>query len=56
MLKMDGSEGKVPNFDIPNAMGETPLFVAVQKGQAEVVSYLLEVITFYLLSYNIYEN
>lgn len=43
MLKMDGGEGGIPNFDIPNAMGETPLMVAVQKNQAEVVSYLLEV-------------
>lgn len=42
MLKMDGGEGGIPNFDIPNAMGETPLMVAVQKNQAEVVSYLLE--------------
>ncbi|KAL7078293.1 hypothetical protein ACQ4LE_002228 [Meloidogyne hapla] len=42
MLKMDGGEGEIPNFDIPNAMGETPLMVAVQKDQVEVVSYLLE--------------
>lgn len=39
-LTLDG--GMLP-FDIPNGMGETPLMVAVQKGQQEVVDYLLEV-------------
>jgi ankyrin repeat protein len=43
MLKMDGVSRETPNFDVPNAMGVTPLMIAVQKGQAEVVSYLLEV-------------
>ena len=43
MLKMDVSPGDVPPFDLPNGMGQTPFFLAVEKRHNEVVDYLLEV-------------
>lgn len=42
MLKMEARPGEALAFDIPNGVGETPLMVAVQKKQCEVVDYLLE--------------
>jgi hypothetical protein len=43
MLKMEVKPGETAPFDLPNGMGETPLMLAVQKRQKEMVDYLLEV-------------
>lgn len=43
MLKLEVKPGEMPPFDMPNGVGETPLMVAVQKRQCQVVDYLLEV-------------
>lgn len=43
MLKLEVKPGEMPPFDMPNGVGETPLMVAVQKRQCQVVDYFLEV-------------